>query len=219
VSIPICKKMIIATLAIGEDFKRSLAPALKSKVDYATRHGYNYIQGGKEVWDRTKPIAWSKVPFIIGILEKAPEGALIFLSDADVLITNPALRLEDHVVPLLDSSKDLLMTLDACNNLNSGNMILRNTAWQRDFWRRVGEQKDLTYHIWWENAAIIKLLKTVPSDSEKIQITEDCRRFNAYLEGLPERPTWVPGDFLVHFAGVYDLKRMEQLQDIVKSRI
>lgn len=211
--------MIIATLAIGEDFKRALAPALTSKVAYAARHGYTYIQGGKEVWDRLKPIAWSKVPFVLGILEKAPEGALIFLSDADVLITNPALRLDDHVAPLLDSSKDLLMTLDACNNLNSGNMLLRNTAWQRDFWRRVGEQTDLTYHIWWENAAIIKLLKTVPSDSEKIQITEDCRRFNAYLEGAPGKPTWVPGDFLVHFAGVYDLKRMEELQRSVKSRI
>lgn len=211
--------MIIATLAIGEDFKRALAPALASKAAYAARHGYQYREGGKEVWDRTKPIAWSKVPFVLQILQNAPDGALIFLSDADVLLTNPDLRLEDHVAPLLDDSKDLLMTLDACNNLNSGNMLLRNTAWQRDFWRRVGEQTELTYHIWWENAAIIKLLKTVPGDSEKIQITEDCRRFNAYLEGIPGRPLWVPGDFLVHFAGVYDLKRMEELQRTVKSRI
>jgi hypothetical protein len=211
--------MIIATLAIGEDFKRSLAPSLQSKRDYAAKHGYTYIQGGKEIWDRTKPIAWSKVPFVLQILESAPEGGLIFLSDADVLITNPEKRLEDQVVPILDASKDLLMTLDACNNLNSGNMLLRNTAWQRGFWKRVGEQTDLTYHIWWENAAIIKLLETVPSDSEKIQITDDCRRFNAYLQGIPGRETWMPGDFLVHFAGVYDLKRMEELQVAVKSRI
>jgi len=211
--------MIIATLAIGEDFKRSLAPALKSKVDYAVRHGYTYIQGGTEVWDREKPIAWSKIPFVLGILKKAPEGALIFLSDADVLITNPDHMLEDHVAPLLPTDKDLLMTLDACNNLNSGNMLLRNTSWQRDFWRRVGEQKDLTYHIWWENAAIIRLLHTVPSDAAKIQVTDDCRRFNAYLEGNPGRPLWAPGDFLIHFAGVYDLKKMVELQKQVKSRI
>ena len=211
--------MIIATLAIGEDFKRSLEPALSSKADYAARHGYTYIQGGKEVWDRTKPIAWSKVPFVLGILEKAPEGALIFLSDADVLITNPTKKLEDHVAPILEADKDLLMTLDACNNLNSGNMLLRNTAWQRDFWRRVGEQHDLTYHIWWENAAIIRLLKTVSTDSEKIQITDDCRRFNAYLHGVPGRPLWASGDFLVHFAGVYDLKRMEELQLLIKSKM
>lgn len=213
------RRMIIATLAIGEDFKRSLAPALESKAAYAKRHGYTYVQGGKEFWDRTKPIAWSKVPLMLQILRDASEGALIFLSDADVMITNPDLRLEDHVVPLLENSKDLLMTLDACNNLNSGNMLLRNTDWQRDFWRRVGEQRDLTYHIWWENAAIIKLLYTNPADSEKIQITEDCRRFNAYLEGAPGKPTWAPGDFLVHFAGTYDLKKMEELQRTVKSRI
>ena len=211
--------MIIATLAIGEDFKRALAPALKSKADYAARHGYTYIQGGKEIWDRTKPIAWSKVPFVLQILKEAPEGALVFLSDADVLITNPALRLEDVVSPMLREDKDLVMTLDACNNLNSGNMLLRNTAWQRDFWRRVGEQTELTYHIWWENAAIIKLMHTVSTDAEKIQVTDDCKRFNAYLEGSPGRPLWSPGDLLVHFAGVYDLKRMEELQRMIKSRI
>ena len=211
--------MIIATLAIGEDFKRSLAPSLQSKVAYAARHGYTYIQGGTEIWDREKPIAWSKIPFVLRILKDAPEGALIFLSDADVMITNPGKKLEDHVVPLLPEDKDLLMTLDACNNLNSGNMLLRNTAWQRDFWRRVGEQKDLTYHIWWENAAIIRLLQTVETDAVKIQITDDCRRFNAYLEGIPGRPLWTPGDFLVHFAGVYNLSKMEELQKLVKSRI
>ena len=213
------QEMIIATLAIGEDFKRSLAPSLQSKVAYAARHGYTYIQGGTEIWDREKPIAWSKIPFVLRILKDAPEGALIFLSDADVMITNPGKKLEDHVVPLLPEDKDLLMTLDACNNLNSGNMLLRNTTWQRDFWRRVGEQRDLTYHIWWENAAIIRLLQTVETDAVKIQITDDCRRFNAYLEGIPGRPLWTPGDFLVHFAGVYNLSKMEELQKLVKSRI
>ena len=202
--------MIIATLAIGADFKRSLRLGLKSKADYAARHGYTYIEGGEEFWDRHRPIPWSKVAFVLDILQKSPEGTLIFLSDADVLITNPSLRLEDHVVPLL-GNKDLLMTIDACENLNSGNMLLRNTAWQRDFWRRVGEQRELTYHIWWENAAIIKLLETVASDAERVQITDDCRRFNAYLYGNPGRPLWASGDFLLHLAGVYDLKKMEEL--------
>ena len=211
--------MIIATLAIGEDFKRSLAPALKTKEDYAERHGYRYVQGGKEFWDRSRPIPWSKVALVLHLLDQLKDGEFLFLSDADVMITNPSLRLEDHVIPLLHEAKDLLMTLDACNNLNSGNILLRNTAWQRDFWKRVGEQHDLTYHIWWENAAIIKLMQMVPSDREKIQVTDDSKRFNAYLEGVEGRPLWAPGDFLVHFAGVYDLKRMERLQATIKSRL
>jgi hypothetical protein len=204
--------MHILTLAIGEDFRKSLGPGLESKRAYAARHGYTYIQGGEEFWDRTRPIPWSKVGFVLRILGDLPEGELVFLSDADVLITNPDLRLEDQVAPLLPSEKDLLMTIDSCGHINSGNMLMRNSAWLRDWWRRVGEQNDLLYHIWWENAAMIRLLETVPADLARTEITGQHIRFNAYLRGLPGQALWTPGCFLVHFAGVYSPKEMERLQ-------
>ena len=203
--------MIIVTLAIGADFRKSLAPSLKSKVEYAARHGYRYIQGGEEIWDREKPIPWSKVRFVSQLLAELPEGEIIFLSDADVMITNPVIRLEEFL-EMLPPEKDLLMTIDACGHLNSGNMFMRNSPWLRDWWHRVGEQVDLTYHIWWENAAMIRLLETVPADLAKTQTTAEHWRFNAYLRGVAGQPLWKPGCFLVHFAGVYDLKKMEELQ-------
>ena len=203
---------MIATLAIGADFRKSLAPGLNSKRTYAAMHRYTYVEGREEFWDRTRPIPWSKVPFVLDLLLKIPEGELVFLSDADVMITNMDLRLEDHVVPLLPPEKDLLMSIDACGHLNSGNMLMRNTAWMRDWWRRVGEQTDLTYHIWWENAAMIRLLLTVPADLAKTETTAEHWKFNAYLRGLTGQRLWEAGCFLVHFAGVYDLKRMEELQ-------
>lgn len=202
----------VLTLAIGADFKRALGPALASKSSWCERNNYRYVQGGEEFWDRDRPIPWSKVAFVLSVLEELPEGALVFLSDADVLITNPALRLEDVAVPLLPAEKDLLMTIDACGHINSGNMLMRNSAWLRDWWRRVGEQRDLTYHIWWENAAMIKLLETVPSDLARTEITTEHWRFNAYLQGLAGQRLWAPCDLLVHFAGVYDLAKMESMQ-------
>jgi len=204
--------MIILTLAIGTDFCRALEPSLKSKRDYALKHGYKYIQGGEEFWNRERPIPWSKVDFVLKILSEYPDGELFFLSDADVMITNPNLRLEDHVIPLLPDDKDLLMPIDACGHLNSGNMLMRNGPWLRDWWKRVGEQTDLLYHIWWENAAMIRLLETVPSDRAKTETTAEHWRFNAYLRGLPGQRLWEPDCFLVHFAGVYDPKKMATLQ-------
>jgi hypothetical protein len=204
--------MIILTLAIGEDFRKALAPALESKRKYAERHGYTYIQGGEEFWNRERPIPWSKVDFVLKQLTEHCDGTLFFLSDADVLITNPELRLEENVVPLLPDNKDLLMTIDACGHLNSGNMLMRNSAWLRDWWKRVADQKDLLYHIWWENAAMIRLLETVPTDLAKTETTREHWRFNAYLRGLPGERLWTPGCFLVHFAGVYDSKKMASLQ-------
>lgn len=208
----------VLTLAIGADYRRALAPALASKAAWCERHGYRWRLGGEEHWDRSRPIAWSKVGFVLAELAALPEGALVFLSDADVLITNPAVRLEDAALPLLPAGKDLLMTIDACGHLNSGNMLMRNTAWLRDWWQRVGEQRDLTYHIWWENAAMIKLLETEAGDLVHTEVTAEHWRFNAYIQGLPGQRLWNPSCLLVHFAGVYDLGVMEALQaKILKS--
>lgn len=201
----------ILTLVIGADYKKSLAKALSSKADYAAKHGYTYVQGGEEFWDRERPIPWSKIPFILANLAKLPEGALVWLSDADVLITNPELRVEDQMGVLLPAGKDMLMCIDSCAHLNSGNVLMRNTAWLRDYWKRVGEQTDLLYHIWWENAAMIKLLETVPNDFAHTEITNKHKKFNAYLRGVPREPLWEPGDFLVHLAGVYGPKEMQDL--------
>lgn len=205
--------MYILTLAIGADYKKNLEKALASKRFYAMKHGYTYIQGDEQFWDRERPISWSKVPFLLKHLETMPEGSFVWLSDADVLITNPEFKLEDHVVPLLPNEKDMLMNFDSCGHVNAGNILMRNTAWTRDFWKRVYDQTDCIYHIWWENAGILKLLETNPSDAEKVHITHECRRFNAYLMGLPNAPLWEQGDFLVHFAGVYDAEKMKSLMD------
>lgn len=209
--------MIIATLAIGHDFCSALTECLESKRAYAVAHGYTYAQGGEEFWDRTRPIPWSKVPFILSVLEGADEGALVWLSDADVLITNPALKLEDHVLPLLPDEKDMLMLIDACGHLNSGNLLMRNTGWLRDYWKRVGEQTDLLYHIWWENAAMIKLLEVNVDDLAHTEISDKHTRFNSYIQGLPGQPLWLPGQFLVHFAGVYDVVKIKKLTGAIKS--
>jgi hypothetical protein len=207
----------ILTLAIGADYQKSLEKAFESKRSYAAKHGYTYLQAGEEWWDRRRPIAWSKVPFIIDTLLKLPEGTLVWQSDADVLITNPDLRLEDHVVAMLPEGKDMLLIYDACGHLNSGNILMRNTAWCRDYWRRVNERTDCTYHIWWENMAMIKLLEENQVDKDHIHITDQHKKFNAYIMGLPNQPLWSPGDFLVHFAGVYKPEKMQGLIESIQS--
>ena len=209
----------ILTLAIGHDFCHELKECLDSKSAYALKHGYKYIQGGADYWLRDRPIPWSKVPFVLHVLESLPEGAVVWLSDADVLITNYDLEIETHILPHFPPTKDMLMCIDACGNLNSGNLFFRNTAWTRDFWKRVGMQVDLLYHIWWENAAIIKLLEMNKDDLDCVEITSDHTRFNSYMHGLKGQPLWSKGDFLIHFAGVYDIKKIRGLAKNILSHI
>ena len=203
--------MYILTLAIGNDYRKCLAKGLQSKKLYAEKHGYTYVQGDESHWDRERPISWSKVPFLLSWLAKLPENEIVWLSDADVLITNLELRFEEHVLPLFPAGKDMLMTFDSCGHVNAGNIVMKNTPWVRDFWKRVYQQTDVIYHIWWENAGIVKLMEKNESDREKIAITLEHKRFNAYLMGLPGQPLWEPGDFLVHFAGIYTPEKFRDL--------
>lgn len=203
--------LTILTLVIGKDYSRNLDVALQSKREYAKRHGYTYIQGDEEFWDRERPISWSKVPFLLHHLKTMKDGEYVWLSDADVFITNPSLKFADHVLSIFPDHVDMMMTMDACGHVNAGNIVMRNSPWLRDFWKRVYEQTDMIYHIWWENAGILKLIEQNPSDRKMIYVTEQHKRINAYVMGLPDQPLWEPGDFLVHFAGVYDSKKMKEL--------
>lgn len=213
-------QITILTLVIGADYRKSLSKCLESKAAYAKKHGYTYIQGDESYWNRDRPIAWSKVPFILDNLKRLPEGSIVWLSDADVLITNPELTLEGHALVDFLPEKDFLMVLDSCGHLNSGNIFFRNTAWTRDYWQRVWDDTENVYHIWWENWAMIHQLELNTKDQEKMQITTDHKRFNAFLRGLEGQPLWTPGDFLVHFAGVYDPKEIERLTErILKGEV
>lgn len=202
-------KIAILTFAVGGDYKRAIEPGMASKRAYAARHGYEFLDGGDDVWDRSRPIPWSKIRFILKHLDNYD---FLFWSDGDVIITNPEKRLEDVLVSQLPAGKDMLWCRDACGNLNNGNVLFRGRSpWARDFLERCYAQTDLMHHIWWDNAAFCSLFETVEGDRAKTETIEDPARFNAYLFDRENRTEgggvrlYEPGDFLVHFAGVYDI--------------
>jgi len=210
-------RILVLTLAIGVDYRKNLEKALASKRAYCEKHGYTYRECHEEVWDRNRPIAWSKVPVWKEVAGQWDQWDYVWISDADVWITNPELRLEDHVLHLLPAGKDLLMTYDSCQHVNSGNMILRPSQWGVDFFQKVWDQTDCLYHIWWENKAICNLMASSPADNAHIEVTMEAWRFNAYLRGYKGTRLWLPGDFLVHFAGVYDPKDMVKLMEAIEK--
>lgn len=204
-------RIAILTLVIGADYRRDLAACLESKRAYATKHGYTYIQGDEEFWDRERPIAWSKILFWQHVFrERAQEFDFFWISDADVYITNPELRLEEHVLPLMPAQADLMWNMDACKNLNSGNMIFRaNSQWLPRFLEQVWNKTDNLYHIWYENLAMIQVCQSDAEATQKIFTNAQHWIFNAYIGGRKGQRLWRPADLLVHFAGVYDTKMMK----------
>ena len=211
-------RIAILTLVIGKDYRRDLTECLESKRKYADKHGYTYFEGGEEFWDRTRPVAWSKVKFWQHVLQEHRDKFDYFwISDADVLITNPSLKLEEHVLPLMPASADIMWNHDACLNINSGNMIFRPTVWLQEFLVKVWNSTDSIYHIWWENKGMLDVLAASPSDAAKVFLNEKHWIFNAYIGGRKGQQLWQPGDFLVHFAGVYDGKKINEYAQQISS--
>lgn len=210
-------RIAILTLVIGADYKRDLAECLESKRKYAARNGYTYFEGDEEFWDRHRPIAWSKIPFWLHILKTYKDQFdYLWISDADVLITNPDLKIEDQILPLMPASADIMWNFDACHNLNSGNMIFRPSVWLEDFLGRVWNHTEDIYHIWYENFAMIKCAEK-EGEGNKIFVNRRHEVFNAYLGGHKGERLWTPGDFLVHFAGVYDGRKIKGLVDEIRA--
>jgi hypothetical protein len=214
-------KIAILTFCVGGDYVRAMEPGLASKRAYAAKHGYTFLSGGEDVWDRSRPAAWSKLLFILKHLD---DYDYIFWSDADAIITNPALSLESHVLPLLPAEKDMLWARDACGNLNSGHLLIRGrSAWVRDFLQRVYAQTEFIYHQWWENAAMIAVVRDSAADRAKIETCEDHWLFNAYVFGAEGARSaarlYKPGDFLIHFAGVYSIWNIYRMMRYVDRQV
>lgn len=208
-------RIAILTMCIGADYTRAMEPGLESKRVYAARHGYAFHCGGADVWDRSRPIPWSKFRFILKYLD---DYDYLFWSDADAIILNQELRLETQVLSLLPAHKDILWTQDACGHYNNGHMLIRGgSAWVRDFFTRCYAQTQFLYHIWWDNAAMLHLFETRATDAAMIETCREHWLWNAYVFGPnnrahdPAARLYRPGDFLIHFAGVYDAWNMYRM--------
>lgn len=210
------------TFCVGADYKRAMKPGLDSKRAYCKKHGYDFLTDGEDVWDRDRPIPWSKFNFILKYLD---DYDYIFWSDADVIIVNQEIALETHILPLLPANKDILWTMDACNHYNNGHLMIRGkSAWVRDYFKRCYAETDLLYHIWWDNAAMIKLYESNPDDFKRIQTCTMHWLFNSYVFGPNDSANdssvrlYKHDDFLVHFAGVYDCWNIYRMMRYVKYK-
>jgi hypothetical protein len=220
-------KIAIITFIVGNDYKKGMEIGIQTKIEYGKKHGYDFYFGGEDVWDRTRPIPWSKLKYIEKFLDKTLYNYdYLFVSDADVMITNDEVKLESLIEKM--EGKDLMWTYDACEHLNSGNMFLRvnndeSVKWIKDFFTDVWNCEELIHHIWWENAGMIKIFQTNEVHRNHIKTCEEYWLFNNYLfDGTGKsdgssRRLWEEGDFLVHYAGIYKSSGIQTMMKYMKK--
>eukprot|EP00252_Welwitschia_mirabilis_P023880 TRINITY_DN6877_c0_g2_i1.p1 TRINITY_DN6877_c0_g2~~TRINITY_DN6877_c0_g2_i1.p1 ORF type:complete len:359 (+),score=32.99 TRINITY_DN6877_c0_g2_i1:394-1470(+) len=206
-----------------------------NKKKYAHLHGYDFIDAS-DIVDKSRPPSWSK---ILAVRNNLAKYDWVFWNDADSLVTNPTIALEDILYSVTgdkewDDMPDFIVTEDV-TGVNAGMFFFRNSEWskwfldlwwnQTDFIRPFGDCKS------GDNDALKHLIKTMPLDEKKqhILIPKMQCVFNSNLWS----PSWksshrlmtltrnvwrgvyAKGDFMIHFAGLNDKKKW--IRKILKS--
>lgn len=191
-AIPPPSQILILT-ASTPGIREYAALAAQNKSRYAREHGYAFLER-TEGFAASRPPAWSKILFIRQALREYP---WVFWSDADALIMNPRIRLEEFMRP----GKDVILAEAQAPypHINTGQMLFRASSFSRLFLRAVWGLKVFTHDSTWEQRAVNHLAEHY-AFRRLDRVSNKAFNAFAHVEGDP-RP-YAPGDFIVHFPGV-----------------
>ncbi len=189
-------QIALVSLASGQEYRESVKLGLQNKQEYCAQHGHDFICGEKSL-DTSRSIAWSKLLLILNVMEN-DKYKWIFWTDADALIMNTGLFIED----LIDENYNLIINNDF-NGFNSGHFLIKNCEWSRRFLREAYTHEEFINHTEWDQGAMLATLQENSKYSAKTKIIPQ-RLMNSFPDahGSLLQGTYQTGDFILHFAGV-----------------
>lgn len=202
-------KIAILSLAIGESYKKAVYPSQQTKMTYCMRHGYDYIDD-ESVYDKTRPIAWSKILLISKYL---PKYDYVVWIDADAMIMDLSQKIEDKLQ--LMKGKDMMVISD-WKMINTGVIFVKNTPQVKEFLAVWYAQTDFLNSHNWEQDALVNIHSTGYGNVHKV-LHVNTHRYEAQIQSYTF--AYKKGHFILHLAGyrsskkerierlAYDLKR------------
>lgn len=216
--------------AAGDGRRRSFSGVMQAvsgnKRAYAERMGYDFIDARRLV-DPSRPPSWSK---ILAVRSKLCFYDWVFWNDADTIITNPEISLENILNAAighsdLRASPDLVVTEDF-NGVNAGVLFFRRSRWSEEFLDSWWNQTSFVRFgstISGDNTALKHLIHSLPPKELQVHVRTSPMQclFNSYpwlptvknalrLISSPMK-TWKgaysDGDFMVHLAGLDEKKK------------
>jgi hypothetical protein len=200
----------VCTVALGREYQAVVAPCLKATQEYCARHQYNYLLLTESPPNLSRPYAWAKVCLLFQALEHGYQN--IMWLDADALITNVEAKLEAFLTTLEQADKSMLIT-EIYYGINTGVFFLRGGWKSRTLLNLIWCNRFYISHGWWEQAALMDLMRRHVEVANEEYIEPRTRSFNSHAPELAKDPNiaWQPGDFIIHFAGA----RGSQLSELI----
>lgn len=191
-------RKIVCTMAFGphRELLEIARPTLEA---YADRNDYELLTAEHRLAP-DRPPSWGKVVLLHELVQQYD---LVLWIDADALFVDVTRDVADEI----RQHRFLHLVEHRIGDeriFNCGVMAFRGGALSRRFLERVWNQRDLVFHEWWENAAVLRLL------GYRLQHPIRPARPSAWLAGvgrlggewnsIPDCPT--PAPVIEHFAAM-----------------
>lgn len=193
-------KIGIIYMAYGEKFKADIKYGRITLIDYCKRYGYDFIEDESLAKEHDREIQWTKILLIQKYIQsESPKYDYLVWIDADTLIMNPEIRIEDFISRLMNN-RDIMYSNDFHGWINNGIIFIKNTPisleYFKEVWNHTGEicreqgAMDLLYRMNWNNCRNF------------VQVTLDLREYNSLWH------TYEWDQFLLHFPGCGEPNRL-----------
>ncbi|KAG9325258.1 hypothetical protein KVV02_000006 [Mortierella alpina] len=176
-------------------------PSAENKREYATKHGYDFVARGAEFAQedhRGRRLVWGKIGAIQKVL---PHYEWLFWMDMDAVVADLDKDLRDIIrqaeerKPHADTEISLIVAKPIRDKmLNAGVMLIKNTAWSRDFLNEVQTKVDWYRKSSYEQAAIWEVMNDPKFSPGVFLFDKDDHTMNTF----PKQ--YDVGDFIIHFA-------------------
>lgn len=175
---------------------------------YCKRNGLAY--SFYRISETERPPSWYKIRLLKKEFERKKTRYCLWM-DSDALIHNPDFDLRSVIRP----GKELYLSRDF-NGINAGIMLWKNTRLNKRLLGRIWRSTRYLKHQWWEQKALIELVKAdFEGIRERLEILPQ-KLFNAYDYSLYQK-NHPPGQldansFILHFPGLAHDVRKKQME-------
>jgi len=207
------KKNLCMLSFATEDIGLYAKKIFKSNKSYAKKHDYDW----KEYWgviDDSRPPAWSKILYILKILEEGHDW--VFWIDADAIIMNDSIPLEKFI----DDEYDFILCKDAFS-WNTGAWFVKNSDKAKELLLYTYSKEKHIDAMFWEQGAFVNAafekgarIKVHPQrDFNSVAketrefftagVSYECGAYKFVLDMEEyDKGMYEDGDFIVHFASI-----------------
>jgi len=182
----------------GPSFKAIGELTRSSKEEYCQTHGYDFYLKDNN-FDYSKRKGYERWDIF---LEKINDYDWLWYIEADLMIMNHTIRLEN----LIDEKYDMIIGQNPHNKeikeINNGSILLKNSNWSLSFLKHIDSLTQYYYHSWGTQQAIIDYINiTHAEEAEKHIKIVPLRYFNSYYHQWHPEDNFQIGDFVLHAAG------------------